>query len=59
MTTLNKLVTIHHDQARHIARQTFAQDPSRNVVQELKRVGSRFTTRVERRLRKMEMTHHG
>lgn len=53
-STLNQLVLAHHQQAYHIAKHTFWCNPTTKPVTELKKVGKRFTTHVERRLRKLE-----
>lgn len=58
MSNLYQIVIAHHQQAGHIARKTLRQRgiPSLGLegIKELKRVGRKFTTRVERRLRKLE-----
>ena len=58
-STLDSLVEAHHLQAGAMARRTFRvmtfSDAQSINVTELKRVGRKFTTKVERRLRKLEM----
>lgn len=60
MSSLAHLIIAHHQQASHMTRHTLRQRagsagyPSR--LDELRKVGRKFTTRVEKRLRKLE-TH--
>lgn len=60
MSSLYQIVIVHHDQARHMARRTQRQrawkdhDLYPSCVDELRRVGRKFTTRVEKRLRRLE-----
>lgn len=56
-STLEQLIMRHHAQARDMVIKTIDADrglPYQGAVEELKRVGRKFTTRVERRLLKME-----
>lgn len=56
MSTLTQIVIMHHLQARAMARKTFRCKPCTGVesTRELKRIGNKFTTRVEKRLRNLE-----
>lgn len=58
MSTLHQLIMAHHEQARHICRRKHSaqRGTGRRVdtVKDLKRVGNRFTTRVEKRLADIE-----
>lgn len=57
MSSLIQIVMAHHSQAAHMARKTFRCQPCTSVssgIEELKRHGNKFTTRVEKRLRKLE-----
>lgn len=55
MSSLDQLVIAHHLQAFYIARKTLRQRPYAGTdgLDELRKVGRKFTTRVEKRLRKL------
>lgn len=61
MSSLHQIVIAHHDQARDMASKTFRARRVEDAgfygdsVNEFKKHGRKFTTRVEKRLRKIEM----